>query len=61
MYNNYLKENINCRTIVMFTQAQKRAHKKKTYLCQSPLAPAEKPRIFPTAIHEQNIAFAELH
>jgi len=31
------------------------------HLCQFPLAPAEKPRIFPTAIHEQNIAFAELH
>jgi hypothetical protein len=33
----------------------------KTYhLCQFPLAPEENPKMFPTAIHEQNIAFAEL-
>jgi len=30
-----------------------------TYLVHCPLAPAEYPRIFPRAIHEQNIAFAE--
>ena len=30
------------------------------HLYQFPLAPAENPRMFPTAIHEQNIAFAEL-
>lgn len=32
----------------------------KYYLCQFPLAPAEKPRMLPTAIHEQNTAFATL-
>lgn len=33
----------------------------RLYLCHLPLAPAEKPKIFPTAIQEQNIALAELH
>jgi hypothetical protein len=35
--------------------------RKGNHLCQFPLAPDEKPRTFPTAIHVQKIAFAELH
>lgn len=31
----------------------------KHNLCQLPLAPEENPRMFPTAIQQQNMAFAE--